>query len=168
MRQKIVISDTNILIDLVDVGLIDVFFTLPLEIHTTTYILQEVLRLEQRTAIEKHIALGNLHVTSLEGEAFIDLLLLYNEAGSNLSVKDCSVWLFASQMKGALLTGDANLRRKAAQNGIEVHGILYIFDQMVEHNVLSASLARSALSFLAVHNERLPKVEIEKRLELWK
>ena len=106
MKQKIVISDTNIFIDLVDASLVDAFFALPFEVHTTTYILEELLKMEQRAALEKHIANGRLHITSLEGEEFIDLLLLYNGAGSNLSVNDCSVWLLASMKDGALLTGD--------------------------------------------------------------
>ena len=168
MRRKIVISDTNIFIDLVDAGMIDAFFALPFEIHTTTYIIEELLKIEQRAAIENHIATGQLHITSLEGEDFIDLLLLYNGAGSNLSVNDCSVWLLASMKDGALLTGDGNLRRKATQNGIEVHGILYVFDKLVEHGVITTSTARSALEFLSHHNKRLPKSEIEKRLALWK
>ena len=168
MRQRIVISDTNIFIDLVDAGMIDSFFALPFEIHTTTYIIEELLKMEQRAAIENHIATGQLHITSLEGEDFIDLLLLYNSARSNLSVNDCSVWLLASMKDGALLTGDGNLRRKATQNGIEVHGILYVFDKLVEHGVITTSIAHAALEFLSHHNKRLPKSEIEKRLALWK
>lgn len=168
MKQKIVISDSNIFIDLVDTGLTDSFFALPFEIHTTTYILDELLKIEQRAAIEKFIANGQLHITSLEGELFIDLLLLYNSAGSNLSVNDCSVWLLASLKEGSLLTGDRNLRRKAVQSGIEVHGILYVIDKMVEHAVITTAVARSALEFLGAHNSRLPKSEIDKRLEQWK
>lgn len=168
MKPKIVISDTNIFIDLVDAGLIDAFFALPFEIHTTTYILEELLKIEQRTAIQSHIADGTLHITSLEGEDFVDLILLYNNAGSNLSVNDCSVWLLASMKDGALLTGDGNLRKKAAQTGIEVHGILYAFDKLVEHSVITTTAAYAALEFLSTHNNRLPKAEIEKRLKLWR
>ena len=51
MRQRIVISDTNIFIDLVDAGLIDAFFALPFEIHTTTYIIEELLKMVHRDAI---------------------------------------------------------------------------------------------------------------------
>ncbi|MCF0245127.1 MAG: hypothetical protein HUK06_10155 [Bacteroidaceae bacterium] len=168
MIPNIVISDTNIFIDLVDAGVIDAFFALPFEIHTTTYILEEILKIEQRDAIKKYIDDGHLHVTSLEGEKFLDLLVLYNGAGSNLSVNDCSVWLLASIMGGALLTGDANLRRKATQNGVEVHGVLYVIDKMVEHAVISTNVAHAALEFISQHNRRLPICEIEKRLELWK
>ena len=168
MKQKIVISDTNIFIDLLDAGLADAFFSLPFEVHTTTYILRELLNLEQRAAIEKHIGAGHLHITSLEGEEFVDLLLLYKRAGSNLSVNDCSVWLLASKKDGVLLTGDGNLRKKATQSGIKVHGIFYIFDKLVEHKLITLSVASAALNFLSGHNNRLPKNEIEKRLELWK
>ena len=166
MRQ-IVISDTNIFIDLFDANLIDAFFALPFEIHTTTYILDELLKMEQREATERYIANGHLHITSLEGEDFMNLLMLYNGAGSNLSVNDCSVWLLASMKNGALLTGDSNLRRKATRNGIEVHGILYVFDKLVEHAVIAPATAYTALESLRQHNNRLPKAEIERRLEMW-
>ena len=54
------------------------------------------------------------------------------------------------------------------QSGIEVHGIFYIFDKLVEHKLITLSVASAALNFLSGHNNRLPKNEIEKRLELWK
>ena len=69
---------------------------------------------------------------------------------------------------GALLTGDWNLRKKATQNGIKVHGILYVFDKLVEYDVISTAKAHAALEFLSHHNKRLPKSDLEKRLELWK
>lgn len=36
--EIIVVSDTNIFIDLIEVGLLDKFFSLPWEIHTTDMI----------------------------------------------------------------------------------------------------------------------------------
>ena len=40
--EKIVVSDTNIFIDLISVNLLDGFFSLPWEIHTTDMIMKEL------------------------------------------------------------------------------------------------------------------------------
>ena len=109
MKQKIVISDTSILIDLVDANLFDEFFKLPFEIYTTTFILKELLKADDRESVQKHMIAGDLHSFSFEGKDFMDLLTMYSNAGSNLSVNDCSVWLLAAKKQGALLTGDRNL-----------------------------------------------------------
>ena len=168
MKQKIVISDTNIFIDLVDANLIDEFFKLPFEIHTTTFILKELLKADDRESVQKHVDAGDLHSFSFEGKDFMDLLTMYNNAGSNLSVNDCSVWLLASKKEGALLTGDRNLRNKAKQSGIEVHGLFYVLDKLVECGIISTTKAHAALVVLKANNNRLPRTEIEKRLEMWK
>ncbi len=39
--EKVVVSDTNIFIDLISVNLLDGFFGLPWEIHTTDMIMKE-------------------------------------------------------------------------------------------------------------------------------
>lgn len=40
--EKIVVSDTNIFIDLISVNLLDGFFSLPWEVHTTDMIMKEL------------------------------------------------------------------------------------------------------------------------------
>ncbi len=40
--ETVVVSDTNIFIDLISVDLLDEFFRLPFEIHTTDFIIHEL------------------------------------------------------------------------------------------------------------------------------
>jgi hypothetical protein len=65
------------------------------------------------------------------------------------------------------LTGDKKLRASATIDGVEVRGILYVFDALVDEGMLSPSDAANKLAQLRAVNSRLPKDEIEKRLELW-
>ncbi len=50
----IVVNDTNIFIDLMSVDLLDDFFRLPIEIHTTDFVLNELTDESQHNAIQKH------------------------------------------------------------------------------------------------------------------
>lgn len=40
--ETIVVNDTNIFIDLIAVDLLDKFFSLPIEIHTTDFVVHEL------------------------------------------------------------------------------------------------------------------------------
>lgn len=42
--KKIVVNDTNVFIDLLVVGLLEQFFLLPWEVHTTDFVMQELLK----------------------------------------------------------------------------------------------------------------------------
>ena len=46
--EIIVVSDTNILIDLIETGLLEQFFLLPMKVHTTDIVISEVTVPEQR------------------------------------------------------------------------------------------------------------------------
>lgn len=47
-------------------------------------------------------------------------------------------------------------------------GILFVFDELVNHNIISPKDAAAHLAELYESNVRLPKEEVEKRLEQWK
>lgn len=49
--QKIVVNDTNVFIDLLDVELLDFFFSLPWEIHTTDTVMLELTNEGQHNAV---------------------------------------------------------------------------------------------------------------------
>ena len=66
-----------------------------------------------------------------------------------------------------LLTGDKTLRKRAEGEGINVSGILFVFDELVNHNIISPKDAAAHLAELSETNVRLPKEEVAKRLEQW-
>ncbi len=69
---------------------------------------------------------------------------------------------------GKLLTGDAALRKHAEQNKIMVHGILWVFDELVDQRIITRIQAHDKLTRLLSINPRLPGVECKKRLKKWK
>lgn len=77
------------------------------------------------------------------------------------------MWYYAKQNSYTLLTGDRKLRNASLIDGVEVHGIIYVINQLVEEGILAKRIAISKLKQLGPSNPRLPKDEIEKRIKLW-
>jgi predicted nucleic acid-binding protein len=164
--MKIVINDANILIDLVKLELINAFSKLDFDLHTTDFILDE-LNDEQRTPIvnlnsgKKLTVIETIETTDFQG---ITTIL---EKSTGLSFEDCSVWYYSKKMSGILLTGDRKLRKQASKDNIEVRGIIYLFDVLLNQNLISFQEAVEKIKQLMLLNNRLPKKEIDKRIELW-
>lgn len=167
--EKIVVSDTNIFIDLISVDLLDGFFCLPWEIHTTDMVIDELTRSEQHEAIEQFRQNGKLNIKSFDSEQLLQIVKMKTECQtSNASIQDCSVWKLAKDLNCALLTEDNKLRKVVQNDNIEVHGILYLFDKMLEHKIMDNETAIVKLQGLYSINTRLHKEEIYKRIALWK
>ena len=66
-----------------------------------------------------------------------------------------------------LLTGDKALRIKAENDGVVVHGILYIFDCLIQKGIISYEVAIEFLIRLQAVNKRLPDAECEKKINMW-
>ena len=168
--KKIVVNDTNVFIDLYEVGLLEEFFSLPWEVHTTDFVMLELQREGQHETVAKYKADKRLVVPVLEAKAMSEIGVLYqqNMNRTNLSLTDCSVWYYAKVNNCILLTGDRKLRTVSAYDGVEVHGVIYVFDTLVEFNIISYQVAVEKLQQLYNLNHRLPKEEIYKRINSWK
>jgi predicted nucleic acid-binding protein len=83
-----------------------------------------------------------------------------------LSTNDAICLVTTVQYNGAiLLTGDAALRRVAEAKAVQVHGVLWLLDELRAAGVANANLLRSALmTWRDDPTVRLPLNEIEKRL----
>jgi rRNA-processing protein FCF1 len=165
--MKIVINDANILIDLVKLNLLDLFSKLDFELYTTDFVYDE-LNENQRSPISALNANGKLKIIETTEVVDFQKISKLLENSNGLSFEDCSVWYYSEKLFGALLTGDGKLRKLASKNGIEVRGILYVFDELVKQELLSFQEAIEKLEQLSQFNNRLPKKEIQKRIENWK
>lgn len=166
--MRIIVNDANILIDLVDLKILPYFFQLDFEFHTTAIILNELFN-DQKEALDPYIETGKLIVDDITDEDLIKILLI--RAGKpSLSEQDCSAFYQAEKQNAALLTSDNTLRKYAKSRKIEVHGHLWIFDNMVTHNILSGKKAIEKLNELCnTVNPKLglPETECQKRIRRW-
>ena len=165
--MEIVVNDTNIFIDLQSIGLLEQFFELPIKVHTVDFVINELTDEEQFNAISKFIKNGKLNVQSFEADELLEIIKLQNKAGGNVSIPDCTVWNYAKKNRYTLLTGDGQLRKKAIESNVTVKGIIYIFDHLVECEIITPQSAVIKLQELLKHNSRLPKSIIQERIEKW-
>lgn len=165
--MEIVVNDTNIFIDLWSVDFLEDFFNLPVEVHTIDFVINELKSKEQLDAVKRYIDSGKLRVKSLSSDELRQVIELQMTTSGNLSTIDCAVWHYAKENGFVLLTGDRQLRNKAIDSGVTVRGILYVFDQLVEHGLIHPARAIEKLRELYTINSRLPKGLIEERIEHW-
>mgnify|MGYP002623373232 CR=1 FL=1 len=167
--MDIVINDTNIFLDLYEVDLLDTFFQMPVQVHTVDFVVDEIKRSAQQSVIQDFISRGVLVVKDYSSASLVNLYQFNRECGGNLTLTDSTVIYYALSIAGCrILTGDRQLRNRAEERGITVSGILYVFDQLVEHGLIPPSEAAKKLDALFRINPRLPKREIEIRFENWK
>lgn len=166
-EDKLVVSDTNILIDLVRLGQIDLLFGIGWEVTTTDLIIEELEDASQKELIEPYIKSGTLKIKSFSSSETLELMNYFLSVSSisNLSIQDCSVLKYSKETNAILLSGDKKLRTKAEEESITVKGIIYIFDKAVEKGILQEECAADIFDRLLVLNNRLPKKEIQQRID---
>ena len=152
--MKILVNDTNIFIDLHSVGLLEEMCRLPYEIHTVDFVVAEIADADQRRIFDELVARGEISVDGFTADEVIEIVEEHSSVSGNLSIPDCSVCYFARKHNVPMLTGDRRLRRYAEEQSIEVHGILFIFDELVKHDIISTSMAADRLEELFRSEER--------------
>lgn len=164
----IIVNDANILIDLVELKILPYFFKLDYQFRTTGIILNELFP-EQQEALEPYIETGRLLVEELTDEELVEIALI-QASKTKLSEQDCSAYFQALKHKATLITSDNLLRKFAKSKNIDVHGHLWVFDNLYQQNIISGVRAIEKLNQLCNEvNPRLglPKAECTKRIELW-
>lgn len=166
--MKIIVNDANILIDLVDLQILPNFFELSFEFHTTEMILDELFP-EQKSALIPFIETGRLIVDEISEDDLL-AILDFRIKKPSLSEQDCSAFFQAIKGNAALLTSDNKLRKFAQSNQMEVHGHLWIFDNLFKNGLLSGPRAIQKLNELCNQvNPKLglPQAECQKRIRMW-
>jgi hypothetical protein len=158
---SILVTDTNIWIDLDNGRILAEVFRLPYQFIIPDFAITEI----QRPNWEKLLALGlTAHV--LDATAMIELSRL-RQSHHAISVVDLAAFLLARALNSTLVTGDKHLDVLARTNGIPVHGILWLLDEMVRYEVLPQLQAVNALNLMLEQGARLPWDECQMRFESW-
>lgn len=157
----VLITDTNIWIDLENGRILAEVFRLPYQFFTTDLALPEFIH-PSWNSLQR---LG-LQTYDLEPESILELSQL-RQAHNQLSVVDLATLLLAKTLGASLVTGDRRLNELARAQGLPTHGVLWILDQIVKYQVLAPVLVAKALRQMLDQGARLPKEECRKRLESW-
>lgn len=165
--RKVVVSDTNIFIDLISMGLIGDFFLLPFDISTVDFVIRELKKSGQKDVVMEFEARKKLTVFKFSESEIEDIFNLKMSAKGNVSFQDCSIWYCAKKMSACILTGDRTLTTRARADEIEVRGLLYVMDQIVTNGIIPPKLAAERLRELTKENKRLPEKSVEEYTLKW-
>jgi predicted nucleic acid-binding protein len=160
----VVIQDANILIDLEKSDLLGHYFALDsLENHTTDFVLREVPPI-----ILDFVDTERLRIRHFSAQELGMLVAFKANQPAGLSLTDCSVFQLAIERQAVLLTGDGKLRQCAQKAGVEVHGILWLLDQIAASGTMRSAEIAARLQTLMRINPRLPKEECQVRITAWR
>lgn len=160
----VVINDASCLIDLRKGGLLGVLCDLPYRFVVPLPIrVSEILDFSHQQW--NHLDDNGMITYDLTAEEVSQAFSLKNHHPS-LSANDCFCFVTAVSHSGMLLTGDAQLRRVASENGLPVHGVLWVIDELVSADACDLSLLVRALQiWQSDETVYLPQHEISIRLD---
>lgn len=169
VKLKLVVTDACIFIDLYDLELIGAFFDLNIEVHTSAAVMFE-LHTDQNQILKAYQSVERLTVHNLQALDFDEIYA--NSYPKALSEADKSVLHIAAKINACVLSSDKAVRNCAKNKDIDYHGMLWIFDRLVENNLLSAKIAgiklRQLISSNFIYQNNRPLVdEIKRRLKSW-
>ena len=167
--MRVIVEDTNIIIDLFNTGLLSLCDGMGIEFHTTRYVIGEIREREQVQVLRGFVNNKKLLVDGFSGEEYEKLMEFIAECNgeNNLSEADCSVLLLAKRLKCRLLTSDRKLKRKAEEHGIEVNGFLWLTDLLVEEQIVTEKTMVKHLNRYLETNPRAPENEVVKRIDFY-
>jgi hypothetical protein len=161
--MQILVSDTSVLVDLERGDLIEATCRLPHQ-----FVVPDLLYRRELQAYEgPRWTASGLQIAELS-EAEVQLAQAVRLEISQLSLPDSFAFALASQRRWTLLAGDGALRNYASARQVRVHGVLWVLDELNASQILGNSDLFAALLAISIHPRcRLPRAEIEQRLELW-
>jgi predicted nucleic acid-binding protein len=161
--MKLIITDTNVLFDVIKIGALPEFFSLDFDICTTVFVIDEIKSSPQREQVETFIRSKQFTVFEFTGEDIEDIINF--ETGRDLKrFTDKSVIWKSLELKCPMLTGDKKMREVAEKLGLEVYGSIWVIDELIRSDLISSDKAIVLFEQLLVTNSWLPRNEIEKRI----
>jgi len=159
--RSVLVTDTNIWVDLENGGILADVFGLPYQFLIPDFAILELIYPSWETL---H-GLG-LEDNELTAEQVIELAHL-RQLHKSLSITDLAAFLLAKTLKAILLTGDWRLNELAIVNGLTAHGVLWVLDDMLHCQALTPGQAATALRRMLDQGARLPEEECNRRLSSW-
>lgn len=158
MKTLLLVSDANILIDMEEGDLIPAIFQPPYKIAAPDILFELELR-EQHS----HLLQAGLKVKSLTAESIKKTEFLIQQY-PRPSMMDHSALALAHQERCPLSTGDKNLRIVAKKEGVEVHGTIWIIEQLLNQKIIQKSRAKVSFDAMKDKDRRLPWGDVDKLL----
>lgn len=141
--MQLLISDSNVLIDLIVINQIDNMFKLPYSFTVPDILYDQELKNDHFDLLEK-----GLKVKELSSE----LMEKYDKPGRN----DLFALALAKQESSPLITGDQDLRNAAEKEAVVLYGTIWVIEQLIVHNFIAVDDARRFYLEMKEKKRRLP------------
>ena len=170
LDEEIVINDANIFIDLISINLLEKLIELDLSFQTTDFVIKELMDTDdkkQKDNIKDLIIQENkISIISFSNKELNEIDKI-QKRNNGLSYTDSSCIYLAKKVKGILLTGDNLMRKLVKKSKIEIHGIIWIFDKLLEINIINYEVAIKKMEVLLEINQWLPVKICRNRIKKW-
>jgi predicted nucleic acid-binding protein len=146
---QLLISDSNILIDLIVVGHIKTMFRLPYKFAVPDILYEEELKIYHSELLSY-----GLEIRSLSSETMayaFELSAKYTQPGTN----DLFALALAKECSCPLLTGDGALRQAAESEAVVLLGTIWVVEHMVRQCFISITEARELFEAMREQKRRL-------------
>lgn len=164
MSQQLLISDANILIDMMAGGILEQMFLLDYTFAVPDVLFHEELKQRHPRLPEK-----GLKILELTEAAILDTVRLgVKHTQSGVSNNDYLALALARQEDCPLLTGDAALRQVSILEDIEVRGTLWLMEELIEAHVIGVERAALAYELMQADGSRLPWREVKAQIKKYR
>lgn len=160
MALRLLISDANIIIDMNTGGLLRLMFRFDATFAVPDILFEEELRVDHPGLLR----LGLKRLELSEGTVVYAGRLVEKYRGLGASINDLLALALARQEECPLLTGDGRLRTAGQTEGIEVHGTLWLIEQMVRARTITFRQADTGYAKMRKAGRRLPWDDVDQQL----
>jgi len=166
---KVAITDACIFIDLHDLNLTNLLFKLPIEVHTSVDVFNELYD-NQKDVLRAYQSMRILTVHNITG---VERIEIYNQKyPKSLSNSDTTVLYLAEKLSAIVISSDKQVRKNAKSRSIEYHGMFWIFDNLLLQNLITKENAIEKIKQLVttniIYQNSLELIhEMNKRIKAW-
>lgn len=157
--MQLLISDTNVLLDLLVVDEIDNMFKLPYSFCVPDVLFHQELKEQHSNLIDLGLELKKSPFEVVKD--VIDLTDKYTKPGT----MDIYALALAKYEGCPLLTGDKDLRDAAHLEAVPLYGTIWIVEQLVRHNLITFDRAKEMFDEMKQKKRRLPWAIIDVNLK---
>jgi len=147
---QVLISDSNIFIDMEVANLTSQMFTLPYRFVTPDILYYEELEEEHPNLLD--VDLNILTLSSDTVKYTESIVYKYPKASRN----DLFALVLAKQEACPLITGDNALRKAGKEENIQIFGTIWIMDELIKHDIITKDEAMEAYDMMKNNKRRLP------------
>ena len=164
MTVRLLISDANIIIDMNTGGLLRPMFSFDATFAVPDVLFEEELRADHPELLR----LGLKRLELSEGTVAYASRLVEKYRGLGAGINDLLALALARQEECPLLTGDGRLRSAGKTEGVDVHGTLWLIEQMVRARTINVKQAGAGYAKMRDAGRRLPWDDVDQQLRALK